>query len=83
MEYQKIVLISFARLEKINNFCFMHNSVVQTLSLPRLLVSNLEKSQRSVHSRVQSSLSYVSKNGADILGLNIEVFRLEITVRND
>ena len=34
-EYQNVVIISFAHLEKINIFCFMLKSVAQKLSLPR------------------------------------------------
>ena len=33
-EYLNMVIISFANLEKINTFCFMHKSVAQKLSLP-------------------------------------------------
>ena len=33
-EYQNVAIISFAHLEKINIFCFMHKSVAQKLSLP-------------------------------------------------
>ena len=34
-EFQKMVIMTFVQLEKINIFCFMHKSVVQKLSLPR------------------------------------------------
>ena len=37
MEYQKIVIITFVHLEKINFFCSMHKVVAQKLSLPRPL----------------------------------------------
>ena len=36
-EYQKVVIISFVHLEKINIFCFMLKGVAQKLSLPRPL----------------------------------------------
>ena len=34
---QNLVIISFAHLEKINNFCLMRTGVAQKLSLPRPL----------------------------------------------
>ena len=33
-EYQKMVVIPFVYLEKVNVFCFMHKGVAQKLSLP-------------------------------------------------
>ena len=36
-QFQKMVIITFVHLEKINIFCFMHKSVAQKLSPPRPL----------------------------------------------
>ena len=46
-EYQKMVLISFVHLEKINNFCFMRKGVAQKIkpTMPSWL-SNFKKPDR-------------------------------------
>ena len=38
-EYQKMAIIPFVHLEKINISCFMYKDVAQKLSLPRPLES--------------------------------------------
>ena len=48
-EYQNVIIISFVHLEKINIFCFMHNSMAQKLSVPRPLENQNLNAHKSVN----------------------------------
>ena len=48
-EFQKIVLIPFIHIEKINIFCFIDKSVAQKLSMPRPLENLTLNGHKSVN----------------------------------